>query len=182
MQTPRFLAIARIVRAQGRRGEVTAEILTDFPERFQKLKTILVARSEAVENAAPREYCLESAWQHKGRIVLKLAGIDTISQAETLRGHEVLIPYDERVPLPGDTYYWQELEGCRVVAGPLGERVEVGTVTEVEAAPGVPLLHVRGAGPGEVLIPFVQDICREIDPAAKLIVIEPPEGLLELNA
>lgn len=181
----RFIAIARIVRPQGRHGEVSAELMTDFPSRFQEVRRVFLANGsfeDAGESGdALREMELERAWLHQGRIVLKLGGIDSISQAEELRGLTVLIPFQERVPLPANTYYWPEIEGCRVLTGPPEARVAIGTVTAIEPTGGVPLLHVNSPGRAEVLIPFAQDICREIDPEAKFIVIDPPEDLLELN-
>lgn len=190
----RFATIARVVRPQGRHGEVSAEITTDFPSRFQNLTRVFmtdpddpIPHNEAggpdEHGASLRSVPLERAWAHKGRIVLKFAGIDSIDQAERLRGLAVMIPNEERVALPENTYYTGELEGCRVMTGPPGARREVGTVTAVEPTGGVPVLHVSRAASGgpEVLIPFAQEICREIDPAAKLIVIDPPDDLLELN-
>ncbi|MGH9351036.1 MAG: ribosome maturation factor RimM [Terriglobia bacterium] len=184
----RFITIARILRPQGRLGEVSAEIMTDFPDRFQKLSRVFLA-SEGAPNGAkafegsPRQFTLERAWPHKDRMILKLGGIDSIAQAEGLRGLSVVIPFEERVPLPANTYYWPDLEGCRVLAGPAEARIEVGTVAAIEPTGGVSILHVSHKSPGheEILIPFAQEICREIDPEAKLIVIDPPEDLLELN-
>jgi len=174
-----YLAIARILRPQGRQGEVSAEITTDFPERFQNLKRVYLE----IPGQSPKPFGLERAWQHKGRIILKLAGIDCIRQAEELRGLDVLIPYEERIPLPEGCYYWSELYGCRVVAGSPESCVEIGTVTAVEPTAGTPLLHVeRGVSGGrEILIPLAEEICKKIDPEAKLILIDPPEDLLELN-
>lgn len=183
----RYIAIARILRPQGRSGEVSAEIMTDFPARFQKLRRVFLENNapNGVDGHQdqPREAALERAWPHKGNIVLKLKGVDSISQAEALRGLTVFVPFEERVSLPANTYYWPEIEGCRVLAGRPEARIEIGIVTGVEPTAGVPLLHVSRANKGrnEVLIPFAQEICREIDPAAKRIVIDPPEDLLELN-
>ncbi len=174
-----FLAIARIVRPQGRHGEVAAEILTDFPERFTSLRQAYL--ESPGESPAPA--AIERAWPHKGRIILKLAGVDSINRAEELRGRHVLIPRGEKVTLPAHHYYLWELEGCRVVAERDGKRWEVGTVASVEPTGGVDVLHVaaRQGGPREVLIPLAQAICTRIDPAAKTIVIDPPDDLLELN-
>lgn len=183
----RYIAIARILRPQGRWGEVCAEIMTDFPARFQELRRIFLGRNapDGVDGhqEQPSEATLERAWPHKGNIVLKLKGADSISQAEALRGLTVFVPFEERVPLPANTYYWPEIEGCRVLMGRPEARIEIGIVTEVEPTAGVPLLHVSRTLPneGEILIPFAQEICREIDPEAKRIVIDPPEDLLELN-
>ncbi len=176
----RFLAIARIVRPQGRHGEVAAEILTDYPERFRSLRQAFLESPGG--NPAP--IALERAWPHKGRMILKLAGIDSIDGASELRGRHVLIPREEKVALPPHQYYLWELEGCRVVAEHEGKRREVGTVTAVEPTGGVDVLHVERSGGGasrEVLIPLAQAICTRIDTAAKTIVIDPPEDLLELN-
>jgi 16S rRNA processing protein RimM len=172
----RYLAIARIVRPQGRRGEVAAEILTDFPERFQALQRAFLA-----EPGNPlRPVALEHAWLHQGRIVLKFVGVDSIESADHLRGHHVWIPREERMQLPPHHYYFWELKGCRVQTERHGMPCEIGIVTEVEATGGVDLLHVV-TGRGEVLIPLAQSICTRIDTRERTIVIDPPEDLLELN-
>ena len=175
-EADKFLAVARIVRPQGRRGEVVAEILTDFPQRFAEL------RRAYLENpgSPPEPARVESVWPHKGRVVLKFSGVDSIDQANRLRGVHVLIPREERMLLPAHQYYVWELKGCRVVTQRQGVASELGTVTDVEPTGGVDLLHVATPR-GEVLIPLVQDICRQIDTVAKTIVIDPPEDLLELN-
>jgi 16S rRNA processing protein RimM len=172
----RFLAIARVVRPQGRRGEVVAECLTDVPGRFRELPEVYVEHP----GQPPDAFRLERAWPHKGRIVLQFAGVDSIDAAERLRGRLVLIPREQRAPLPARHYYVWELQGCRVLREREGARREVGTVTDVEFTGGVDLLHVATAR-GEVLIPLAGDICTRVDTAGKTIVIEPPEGLLELN-
>jgi 16S rRNA processing protein RimM len=171
-----FLAVARILRPQGRRGEVAAEIFTDFPARFENLQGAFLE----APGQAPRPVTVERAWPHKGRVILKLAGIDSIESASRLRGLQLLIPWEQRSPLPPHHYYLWELRGCRVIWERQGE--EIGTVTDVEPTGGVALLHVeRREGKGEVLIPLAQEICTRIDPAGKTIVIDPPEDLLELN-
>lgn len=167
------------MKPQGRRGEVAAEILTDFPERFRALRRAFLETPDR----APEPVEIEQAWPHKRRMILKFSGVDSIDQAERLRGRHLLIPREERVPLPPHHYYVWELMGCLVVTEREGVRREVGIVSEVEPTGGVDLLHVspRGGGRGEVLIPLAQAICTRIDPEAKTIVIEPPEDLLELN-
>ena len=105
------------------------------------------------------------------------AGITTISEAETLRGLELRIPADQLRPLQADTYYVHDLAGCRVETQ---SGQAVGTVRDVQLDTGIPLLVVA-ARDGEVLIPFNAEFCRRVDVAAKAIVIDPPEGLLELN-
>ena len=162
----RFLTIARILRPQGRKGEVAAEILTDFPARFQELRSV---------------FQVENGWPHKGRIILKFSGIDSIDSASSLRGLQVFVPWEQRAPLPPHHYYLCELHGCRVVWERRGQ--EIGTVTEVESTGGVDVLHVkRPDGKSEVLIPLAQEICTRIDLAAQTIVVDPPEELLDLNS
>jgi 16S rRNA processing protein RimM len=174
-----FLAIGRIVKPQGRRGEVLAEVLTDFPGRFRELgRTFLGNGKHPAEPVT-----VEQVWPHKGRMVLKFSGVNSISEAERLVGLHILIPREERMPLPPHHYYLWELKGCEVVTERGGTRREVGTVTEVELTGGVGLLRVarRDGRQGELLIPLAQAICTRIDPKAKIIVIDPPEDLLELN-
>jgi len=172
----RFLAVARVVRPQGRRGEVLAEPLTDFSARFQGIRRVFVENP----GAAPRSVEVESVWSHKGRVVIKFAGVDTISSASELRGRHLLIPAEDRMPLPPNHYYLWELQGCRVVTKRQGRQVELGTVTGIEPTGGVDVLHVATPG-GEVLIPLAQAICTKIDTQARTILIDPPDDLLELN-
>jgi 16S rRNA processing protein RimM len=171
-----FIAIARVVRPQGRKGEVLAEILTDFPSRFADLRRAFL--DDPGNN--PRAATVEHTWLHKGKVVLKFAGIGSIDDAETLRGRLVLVPEEERVALSANQYYQWELKGCQVVAASGETRKDLGTVTEVERTGGVDLLRVSD-GSREVLIPLAQAICKVIDPESRLIVIEPPEDLLDLN-
>jgi 16S rRNA processing protein RimM len=174
-----FLAIGRIVKTQGRRGEVLTEILTDFPEHFEGLKEVFLGS----ENQCGEAFHIENTWPHKGRIVLKFSNVDSISQAERLVGLYVLVPREERTPLPADHYYVWELRGCRVVQETEGGLREVGTVVDVDPTGGVDLLRVArpDSRRGEVLIPLAQTICKRIDTEAKIIVIDPPEDLLDLN-
>ena len=171
-----FIAIAQVVRPQGRKGEVLAEVLTDFPSRFIDLKRVFLDDP----GSAPRSVTLENTWLHKGRVVLKFAGISSIDQAEALRGRYVLVPEEEKVTLPAHQYYLGELKGCQVVVEREGTREPLGTVTEIDRAGGGDLLRVSTES-GDILVPFVQAICKVIDPEAKLIVIDPPEDLLDLN-
>ena len=171
-----FIAVARIARPQGRRGEVAAEILSDFPERFSGLKMVFLAEPGGLPEPAQ----VDDAWPHKGRIILKFAGVDSISDAELLRGREVLIPRSERAPLGEHQYWVSDLEGCRVVVERNGTMAEVGRVVGVDSAAGADVLRVESAR-GEVLIPLAQEICTRIDTESKVILINPPEDLLELN-
>lgn len=171
-----FIAIARILRPQGRKGEVLAEILTDFPSRFTNLRRAFLDDSPH----EPKAVAVEGTWLHKGKVVLKFSDIGSIDDAETLRGRYVFVPEEEKVALSAGQYYVWELIGCQVAVESEGTRRFLGTVTEVEPTAGVDLLHVSD-GSQDVLVPFAKDICKEINPEAKLIVIHPPDDLLDLN-
>jgi 16S rRNA processing protein RimM len=171
-----FIAIARVVRPQGRKGEVLAEILTDFPSRFRDLHRAFLD----VPGNHPQVVTVEDTWLHKGKVVLKLAGIGSIDDAETLRGRLVLVPEEEKVALSANQYYLWELKGCQVVVENGEMRKPLGTVTEVERTGGVDLLRVVDDS-REVLVPFAEAICKVIDPESRLIVIDPPDDLLDLN-
>ena len=165
------VAIARIQTTHGRRGEVAADLLTDFPERFQPGLSVLVG-----EGGRQRRLSIEEAWFHKGRVVLKFLGVDTITEAETLAGSLVQVLRSERHPLPAGQLYVSDLIGCSVV-----ERGEVlGTVAAWQETGGVPLLRVERQQ-GELLIPYTPEICYCVDAAQKQILVRLPEGLRELG-
>lgn len=167
-----LITIAYIARPQGIRGEVIADLLTDFPERFASLKTAQVKKASG--DLLNLE--LESHRFHKGRILLKFAGYDTMDAAEDLRDARVVIVRDQLVKLPEDSYYEFDLIGCDVV---MASGEPVGSVTGVRHYGAAPLLAVVG-DEREHLIPLVSSICLEVDVANKRVVIDPPEGLLEL--
>ncbi len=164
--------MARIRRAQGRRGEVAAELLTDFPERFRRGETLSLCPSGGERRSAR----LEEFWFHKGGIVLKFASVEDIGAAQRLVGCEVQVPREARVPLEGSAVYLSDLVGCRVV-----ERGrELGRVQAVDHRVGTPVLVVA-TPEGELLIPFAEEICRRVDLGARVVEVNLPEGLRELN-
>lgn len=167
-----LISIAQIMRPQGRYGEVIADLLTDFPERFATIK----AAWAVWPSGEIRRIEVERAWQHKGRIVLKISGYDEIARAEMLRGVRLAVTSDELISLPPDTYYDFDLLNCEVVTT-RGEKI--GHIVKIERYGAAPLLVVR-AGEREHLIPLTLSICIEVDIARKLVVVDPPEGLLEL--
>lgn len=174
-----WLAVARVLRPRGRKGEVAAAVLTDFPERFATMRRAYLE----VSGAEPEPAEITASWWHRGTLILQFSGVSSIGEAERLRGRIVLIPREERARLGQNQYYLWELVGCAVVRQG-GERV--GTVAAVEATGGVDLLRVKAEGDSrsvqDLLIPLAEEICTSIDVAARRIVIEPPEGLLDLNA
>ncbi len=153
-----------------------AEILTDFPSRFAGLQRAFLGDAAS----DPQSVAVEDTWLHKAKVVLKFADIDSISDAETLRGKYVFIPEEEKVTLSAHQYYLWELTGCQVLVESEGKRKPLGTVTEIERTGGADLLHVSDNS-RDVLIPFAQAICKVVDTEAKVIVIEPPDDLLDLN-
>lgn len=168
-----LVMVARALKTRGLQGEIVAELLTDFPERFQDLKRLLAVSKKG----EPRELELEDYWFHQDRIVLKFKGYDDIEAAEQLRGLTFAIPASERVALPEDQYYDWELEGCEVRNR---DGQEIGSVREVLKTGGVEILVVAGKTGQEFLIPLVGDIVTAIDVAGKSMVIDPPPGLLDL--
>jgi 16S rRNA processing protein RimM len=173
--------LARMRRPQGRKGEVFADILTDFPEKFSERRRLwLLAESG---KTAPREVDLTNHWLHKGGIVLHFAQSDSISTAEALQGLIVAIPLAERAPLAEDEVYIADLVGCTLIdVGGLAP-VSVGQIEDVDRTAGpVALLVVNRPGSEEeILIPFAKSYLRRIDLAGKRVEMALPEGLIDLN-
>ena len=161
-----------MLKAQGRRGEVAAELHTDFPERFAERRRLSLLHKDGRREAAE----LESHWLHKGRVILKFQGIDSISDAEALAGCEVQIPASERMRLEAGAEYISDLIGSRL--WDRRSRSEVGIIEAVQSGAGGPLLVVQGRTK-EILVPFAQAFEPRLDAKAKRLEITLPEGLLE---
>lgn len=180
--------LARIRRPQGRKGEVFAEILTDFPEKFAERRRLWLLEpggSDAQSRTGiPREVALENHWAHKSGMVLHFAGVDSISAAEALNGLIVAIPRAERMELGADEAYIGDLIGCTLVdmAGADAAGRVVGVIEDVDRSAGpVAMLIVRGAA-GEILVPFAKSYLRRIDLEARRVEMALPEGLVDLNS
>jgi len=192
-----WLQVAHILRPRGNKGEVVAELLTDFTDRLSHLKEAYLQKDESEPQAtAVGHFWLDR--NHPGIGVFHFVGCATISEAEKLRGYDVLLPFEERVTLPAGRYFVTDLIGCTVFSVEVEEtklsspacsmedapRV-VGTVRDVflpgESVAGTPLLQVETPR-GELLVPLAEDICTRIDVAARRIDVRLPEGLDELNA
>jgi len=174
-----FITIARLVKVQGRVGEVAAELHTDFPERFEQRRTLYGWAAGSIER---RELRLEEFWPHKGGIVFKFEGVDSIEEAETLLGLEIQIPAEERAELEVGSCYVSELLGCSIVEMSNVPRV-VGVVVDVNFGAGTaPLLIVKNEGGKEFMIPFVESFTKKLDLKGKRIEMTLPDGLLELDA
>jgi 16S rRNA processing protein RimM len=172
--TERLVAVARALKTRGLKGEILADLLTDFPDRFADISRLIAVAPDGHRLVVE----LESYWHHQARVVLKLAGYDSIETARALVGYEFAVPEANRVQLPAGHFYDWELEGFLV------ETVEgkpIGNVREVMRIGGsVEMLVVENNERHEHLIPMVQSIVLDIDTQRKRIQIDPPKGLLEL--
>lgn len=174
MSPDELVAIAKTVRVRGLRGELVAEILTDFPERFDETERVFAVKP----NGERVELTLESHWFQKDRVILKFEAVDSIEAAENLVNCDICVTEDEAVELEEDEYFDWELTGCRIetLAGE-----QIGTVREVMRTGGTENLIVDSASDKtkDFLIPFAESICVEIDVENKLIRVDLPEGLLD---
>jgi 16S rRNA processing protein RimM len=171
------VTLARILRPRGLRGEVAAEILTDFPERLPKLKEVWLADGRS----APRQVRVQRCWLSPGRggqAVFHFADINSMEAAETLRGLEVQVPIQERAQLSAGNYFVSDLVGCAVWEA--GASAALGSVRDVEFPGGPPLLAIDTSD-GEILLPLAVEFCLHIDVKAKRIEVSLPDGLRDLN-
>lgn len=181
-----FVTIARVAKTQGRRGEVAATLFTDFPELFATRKNLFALSEPEAGRGKPsaetrRPLKLEEYWFHKGMVVLKFAGVDSISDAETLLGSEIQVPHSERATLENDEFYVSDLVGCTVT----DSGREIGQVKDVQFGSGeAPLLVIKGGveGKKEYLVPFAGAYIEKIALEQKLLEMNLPEGMLELDA
>jgi 16S rRNA processing protein RimM len=174
MSPDELVAIAKTVRVRGLRGELVAEVLTDFPERFGATERVFAVKP----NGERVELTLESHWFQKDRVILKFAAVDSIEAAEDLINCDICVTEDEAVELEEDEYFDWELTGCRVETI---EGEQIGTVREVMRTGGTENLIVDNPGEEkkDFLIPFAQSICVAVDVENKLIRVDLPEGLLD---
>jgi 16S rRNA processing protein RimM len=195
-ESQRWVAVAHILRPRGNKGEVAAELLTDFPQRLTELREAFLANDR--DQAQPRRQQIKSCWlsqNHRGQAVFHFEGCSSIGEAEKLRGLDVLLPIEQRVTLPAGQYFISDLIGCSVfecereifsvASSPCSTAPALlGSVKDVqftgEGLAGTPLLVVD-AREGELLIPLAEDICTRIDPPGRRIDVLLPEGLRELN-
>ena len=167
-----LVLIARAVKTHGLKGEVVAELLTDFPERFEDLDEVVLVSPGGEQKTGS----LEDFWFQKDRVVLKLDGYDDIDAAKQLIGYEFAVPESDRVQLEADEFYDWELEGCTVKVGDQS----IGQVRSVMRTGGAEILVVSDESGNERLVPLAASIVVAIDPVAKTILVDPPEGLLDL--
>ena len=176
-----FVTIARVAKTQGRHGEVAATLLTDFPELFETRRKLFAlggaAGTKQSGTTERRRLDLDEHWFHKGMVVLKFAGVDSISDAEMLVGSEIQIPRSERADLGSDEFYVSDLIGCTVT----DSGKEIGRIKDVQFGSGeAPLLVIEGEK--EYLVPFAAAYIEKIALEQKRLEMKLPEGLLELDA
>jgi 16S rRNA processing protein RimM len=172
------VTLARILRPRGLRGEVAAEILTDFPERLPKLREVWLADGRG----APKLTRVQRCWltpSRGGQAIFHFAEIDSIEAAEKLRGLEVQVPIEQRAQLPDGNYFVGDLIGCEVWE--TGGSSALGVVRDVEFPGGAAALLAIDTNDGEVLVPLAAEFCLRIDVKEKRIEVKLPEGLRDLN-
>jgi len=199
-ETQRWVIVARILRPRGNKGEVAAQLLTDFPERLTKLTEVFLGTSSGAKAAEPRLTPLKACWlsqNHKGQAVFHFEGCNSISEAEKFRGLDVLLPIENRMTLSAGQYFLDDLVGCLVfenfveppafASSPCSLASApslLGVVKEVqipgEGVAGTPLLVIDTSA-GELLVPLAEDICTSVDTRARRIDVVLPDGLRDLN-
>jgi 16S rRNA processing protein RimM len=201
----KWVALARILRARGNKGEVAVELLTDFPQRLKNLREVFLGdgASDGERGGEPQRVGVKEFWvdrNHAGQAVYWFEGLTSINEAEKLRGIDVLIPFEQRVVLPAGQYFVEDLVGCSVFEVPSADGVPavasspclmseapslIGRVIDVQATgeeqAGTPILVIDIRGQ-ELLIPLAEDICRRIDVVGRRIEVALPEGLRDLNS
>ncbi len=166
-----LVAVAKVTKSRGLRGELVADVLTDFPERFDELENVIAL----LPSGERLDLKIERFWFQKERIIFKFAKFDSIEVSEILRGAEICIPEAEAVELELDAYFDWQLENCQVETI---EGEKLGFVKEILRTGGTEILVVQGAEK-DYLIPFAEAICPEVDVENKLIKVDAPEGLLD---
>ena len=169
-----FVTLARVVKTQGRLGEVAVEVHSDVPDRLHVGLRVFALDGDD----SRRELKIEDAWPHKEWLVLKFAGVDSISDAEPLVGSELQVPLSERAELEPGTTYVSDLVGCAVS----DHGREVGIVSDVRFGSGEAPLLVIGSGKSEHEIPYAQEFLVRVDLESRRIEMNLPEGLLDVNA
>jgi 16S rRNA processing protein RimM len=196
----RWVIVARILRPRGNKGEVAAQLLTDFPERLTRLTEVFLGAGGAAAEAEPRLTALKSCWlsqNHKGQGVFHFEGCNSISEAEKFRGLDVLLPIEKRATLTAGQYFVDDLIGCLVFENFAEPPVLSSSPCSLASAPsflgvvkdvqftgegvgGTPILSVDTSA-GELLVPLAEDICARIDIRGRRIDVVLPEGLRDLN-
>jgi 16S rRNA processing protein RimM len=176
-----FITLARVVKTQGRHGEVAAEMHSDVPGRFAEgMKVFALGKSgSGPSKEARRELEVEDLWPHKGLIVLKFRGVDSMNDAELLIGSELQVPKAERAELEAGWTYISDLIGCTV----LDHACEIGRIEDVRFGAGeAPLLIVANSAGKKFDVPFAEAYLESVDIKQRQVRMNLPDGLLDVNA
>lgn len=161
-------------KTQGRHGEVAVELHSNVPDRFRLgLRLFALAQDNT-----RRELRIEELWPHKGLLVLKFAGVDSMSDAEALVGSELQVPRSERAQLGPGWSYVSDLVGCVV----FDADTEIGKVEDVQFGAGEAPLLIVVAGSRRHEIPYAEAYLKSVDLEHKQIRMQLPDGMLDLNA
>jgi 16S rRNA processing protein RimM len=172
-----FITLARVVKTQGRRGEVAAEVHSDFPGRFTEGMRLFALPPGTEETR--RELKVETLWLHKEFLVLKFLGVDSISEAESLVRFELQVPSSERAKLESGWNYVSDLAGCSV----FDHGIAIGRIEDVQFGAGeAPMLIVAGSSGKKFDVPFAEAYLESLDVARKQVRMNLPEGMLEINS
>ena len=166
-----WVTIAQLGKPRGNKGELQGFSLSDSPGRFEQLSRVFLFRDDLLLG----EFGVEAVWWHGETLIVKFAGVDSISQAELFARAEMRVPFGERAPLEDGAYYQSDLIGCELFEA--SSSIPVGRVTGWEEAGGSLLLEVDG----DWLVPFAPAICKSIDVVGRRITVDLPQGLKELN-
>jgi 16S rRNA processing protein RimM len=172
-----MVLVGWIARTHGNRGQVIIDPETDFPEERYKPGSVVYTRRN-VASQPVEKLTITSVRFHQGRPIVALEGVDTMNAAEELAGSELRVAADALQPLPEGTFYQHDLIGCAVETP---DGVPIGTVTSVEGTGVGSRLVVQGRNAAEILIPMTDAIVVGVHLAARKILVQPPEGLLDLN-
>lgn len=170
-----FITLARVVKTQGRHGEVAAEVHSDVPDRFiEGMKLLALGKS----GGSRRELEVEDFWPHKGLLVFKFLGVETMSDAEELIGSELQVPREQRAGLEQGWNYVSDLVGCTV----FDHDREIGKIEDVQFGAGEAPLLIVGENGKKFDIPFAEAYLESVDIAQRQVRMGLPEGMLEINA
>jgi 16S rRNA processing protein RimM len=170
-----FITLARVVKTQGRYGEVAVEVHSDIPDRFAEgMKLLALEKS----GEARRDLEVEGFWPHKGLLVLKFRGVDSMSDAEELIGCELQVESADRASLEQGWNYISDLVGCVV----LDHGLEIGRIEDVQFGAGEAPLLIVGAGGKKFDVPFAEAYLDAVDMSQRQVRMNLPEGMLEINA
>lgn len=172
-----WLTLGVVLRSRGRTGEVIVDAPGVEPGRLLQDAEFHLFKADQPLSEAPA--AIENAWDHQGKLIVKFAGINSITEAETLRGVEIRIRKGERAALDENEYYLADLVGCEVFDQKSGDRI--GKVEDWQELGGPILLEVLDEQGNETLIPFTRFLCVKIDTVGKRIETILPEGLKDLN-